>query len=155
MRHPITKIVVVSLAAILILAALAVVAFPRTLDKQYFAPQYTCACGHTMVMEFTGGNVRLYNLGHQIYYEAGTYASDGDKIIWHLPMYHTDLLLVPGRFTLVATDLSTGNHVTLKRSLRPFGIGALVDVSGFSLDKNPIEKYIRPTNHLFDKNAGT
>jgi hypothetical protein len=126
-------------------------AFPRSLDKQYLAPQFTCACGYTMVMEFSGGHVRLYNLGHQLRYEAGTYETNGDKLIWHLPMYRTDFLLVPSHFSLVATDRSTGYHLTFKRRLRPFGIGQAFDTSAFPLSKQPLEKYIKDLRWVVDE----
>jgi hypothetical protein len=88
------------------------------LASQYFTPQFACACGHTTILEFSEGNVRLHNLGHGHYFECGTFETKGSQTIWHLPEYGKDLVLVPERFCLRVVDPDTGKIRRFRRSVR-------------------------------------
>ena len=155
MRGPLAKLAGGCLLFALIVWIAAAFAFPRSLDTQYLASPFTCACGHPMVMEFSSGRVRLFNLGHQLSYEAGTYETISDRTIWHLPMYRTDLVLIPGRFSLLAIDTTSGDRLTLGRRLRPFGIGSSFRLDSIPPPKRPLEQYVKQLREVFDPRDGT
>jgi hypothetical protein len=88
---------------------------PPRLAEQYLAPQFTCACRHTMVLEFKEGRVRLHNMGHNSFYECGSFKTDGSQTVWNLPDYGTGFILQPERSALRLTEEKTGKTFLLQR----------------------------------------
>ncbi len=126
---------------------IATVAFlpSRQLASQYLAPQFTCACHHTMVLEFVDGRVRLYNLGHENFYDFGSFETNGIHLIWHLPDYGTDLTMKPERFGLRVSEEQSSRSLWFRRSF------SLIDTSRDAQSKKKIKEYVKDLSWVFEK----
>lgn len=138
-----------SLLLLTLLVATLVALPSRQLACQYFAPQFTCACGHTMVLEFIAGKVRLHNLGHARFYEFGSFKTNGSQMIWYPPDYKTNFTIIPERFGLRAVEEQSGRSIRFKRSFK------VNDTSGDKESKRKIKAYLGDYSLFFEQIPNT
>ena len=124
---------------------------PR-LRERYLAPQFRCSCGHKMILEFRNGRTRLHNVGHSLYYEAGTYSVVDDRIVWDFEPLALKLILTPtARGLYAADDSGVRRHYFSKEGVLS-GIFSRHDLSGSTPSKSPLKKYLGGVRNFW--NAG-
>ncbi|MFH1024396.1 MAG: hypothetical protein V1809_13535 [Planctomycetota bacterium] len=138
--------VIIGSAILLVITVAIVFLLPsRQLASQYLASQFTCACHHTMVLEFIGGKVRLHNVGHKEFYECGSFdINESKKMIWHLPDYGIDLTMQPERFGLRVSDDKSGKSLRFQRSFK--SIDTLHDTES----KQKMKEYVKNLMWIFN-----
>ena len=121
---------------------------PARLASQYHAPQFTCACDHSMVLAFVGGSVRLHNLGHGKFYEFGSYKTNGDRLVWLVPSHATEFTMKPERFGMTVEN-QAGGGFRFSRVSRAF------DTSGHKESEKGMNEYVKDLTRHFDKKPVT
>ncbi len=114
----------------LVAAVLFLIRPTPTFEEQYLAPQFTCGCYHKMILEFKDGKVRLHNIEHCIYHEAGSYGVSGDLTVWKPEGSDLELVLRPTARGLDVSDRMGRHYFHFKRDWSVLKAYMLHDLRG-------------------------
>jgi hypothetical protein len=96
-----------------------------------------------MILEFKDGAVRLHNLGHRKFFEAGTYRTDGATRVWSLAGYGLDLRLQPDPWGLTAVDHQGRAFFRFGRDWSPWRGFVSYHLTGNTLSEKPLASYAK------------